>query len=662
MGVTINVTRLQPGGPAVPQTSVSISETQAGVAATMLSISETQAYAAPATVSISQTQAGVAAADAVAATLEWSSASGIVSGSASVTYTVGGMPYTESFSPTGTSGTYQFLVAGAATSISVDTDTGSLTDGNSHVGSSSDFTWDMSLGTGSDAVSAVNEQWTITFGAVPTGGEFDYVGAGSTVNPTIDVTASLASIELMISSAMPSGGSTITVTPSEDGLSWLIDYGPGPLGFAPTVATTTNTVNELSEQWTIVFAAVPMTGSFAYSTYNGSVMLNATDDETTLAASINLLADTVTVSKSVDGLSWVIDYGYRSLGYTFYVDIYQNTLNALNEQHTLVFSQCPTTGSFTLDYTADGGSLITEIAYDSGGTALQTALAGVLGYAPIVTPIDSVTFLIDYGTTNSVGVPVATSQLDPAVAQNEIWSVSYAHPVASGTLSITGPAGTPSPIAANASAATVAGSINESLNEGTSDLTGAIGGTLQNPFYLITFAGSFATTDMSGYTITFDGTSLVAAGGGNDPTLSTLLSAIDLSQVPNTYTIDATSGPATVTGTLDLTNLTAGNVKDTIVIGGVTGTYNPLAAAVFPAVEHVSTVETAYGPTGAEYAGTLDMTLYDLKSAVVFPDPTVVFNEANGGPANWGFPATLGPGTATTSGGALRGGVIYIGL
>ena len=94
MGVTINVTRLQPGGPAVPQTSVSISETQAGVAATMLSISETQAYAAPATVSISQTQAGVAAADAVAATLEWSSASGIVSGSASVTYTVGGMPYT----------------------------------------------------------------------------------------------------------------------------------------------------------------------------------------------------------------------------------------------------------------------------------------------------------------------------------------------------------------------------------------------------------------------------------------------------------------------------------------------------------------------------------------------------------------------------------------
>lgn len=48
-----------------------------------------------------------------------------------------------------------------------------------------------------------------------------------------------------------------------------------------------------------------------------------------------------------------------------------------------------------------------------------------------------------------------------------------------------------------------------------------------------------------------------------------------------------------------------------------TGTYDPMAAAVFPAEANVSTVETAYGPTGAEYAGALDMSLYTLISGVV---------------------------------------------
>lgn len=49
---------------------------------------------------------------------------------------------------------------------------------------------------------------------------------------------------------------------------------------------------------------------------------------------------------------------------------------------------------------------------------------------------------------------------------------------------------------------------------------------------------------------------------------------------------------------------------------GGTGTYNPMAAAVFPSAANVSTVETAYGPTGAEYAGALNMTLYTLISGV----------------------------------------------
>ena len=36
----------------------------------------------------------------------------------------------------------------------------------------------------------------------------------------------------------------------------------------------------------------------------------------------------------------------------------------------------------------------------------------------------------------------------------------------------------------------------------------------------------------------------------------------------------------------------------------LTGTYDPIASSVFPAAANVLEAETAYGPTGAEYAGT----------------------------------------------------------
>ncbi len=80
----------------------------------------------------------------------------------------------------------------------------------------------------------------------------------------------------------------------------------------------------------------------------------------------------------------------------------------------------------------------------------------------------------------------------------------------------------------------------------------------------------------------------------------------------------AVFGPASGTaGTYDVTNVSAGNIKDGVSIGGVAGTYDPMAAAVFPAEADVNSADVAYGPTGAEYAGALDMSLYTLISGVV---------------------------------------------
>ena len=49
--------------------------------------------------------------------------------------------------------------------------------------------------------------------------------------------------------------------------------------------------------------------------------------------------------------------------------------------------------------------------------------------------------------------------------------------------------------------------------------------------------------------------------------------------------------------------------------------YTLTAGIVWPAEANVSDIETAWGPTGAEYAGELDMSLYTLISGVTFPDP-----------------------------------------
>jgi hypothetical protein len=137
-----------------------------------------------------------------------------------------------------------------------------------------------------------------------------------------------------------------------------------------------------------------------------------------------------------------------------------------------------------------------------------------------------------------------------------------------------------------------AGSVGESdgigrVNGGQLQLNGglvdALPASMPGPNALLVNNGSvvyLGPSDLTGYVLA---TSVVNA------------SHVD-SQYP-TYS----GGPQ---GTLDLSNLVAGNIKNTVTIAAVTGSYDPMAAAVFPAANQVlATIQ--YGPTGAEYTGTL---------------------------------------------------------
>jgi hypothetical protein len=59
------------------------------------------------------------------------------------------------------------------------------------------------------------------------------------------------------------------------------------------------------------------------------------------------------------------------------------------------------------------------------------------------------------------------------------------------------------------------------------------------------------------------------------------------------------------------------------------GTYDPMAAAVFPLAANVEVAETAYGPTGAEYAGALDLAAAEAAAAAGQKVTDAAFLETN---------------------------------
>lgn len=80
-------------------------------------------------------------------------------------------------------------------------------------------------------------------------------------------------------------------------------------------------------------------------------------------------------------------------------------------------------------------------------------------------------------------------------------------------------------------------------------------------------------------------------------------------------------------GTLDLPDVA--DVKDGVHYDNnlKEGSYDPVASAVFPAEANVSSVETGYGPTGTEYAGSLEMSFYTLKANIVLPQYVLTGND-----------------------------------
>ena len=79
-----------------------------------------------------------------------------------------------------------------------------------------------------------------------------------------------------------------------------------------------------------------------------------------------------------------------------------------------------------------------------------------------------------------------------------------------------------------------------------------------------------------------------------------------------------------------------------------TGTYDPMAAAVFPAVANTLEAEAAFGPTGAEYAGT-----YHAPDAAEVID-TAVFGAASATPGTFAVPAEADVRDAETYGSAAE--------
>jgi hypothetical protein len=87
----------------------------------------------------------------------------------------------------------------------------------------------------------------------------------------------------------------------------------------------------------------------------------------------------------------------------------------------------------------------------------------------------------------------------------------------------------------------------------------------------------------------------------------------------------------------DIANCSAGNIKDSVTIDDVTGTYDPTADDVWPAEEDVFYGTGAYGPTGADYtpskraSSIANCSAGNIKSGVVIDDVTGTYAGGAGG-------------------------------
>jgi hypothetical protein len=90
--------------------------------------------------------------------------------------------------------------------------------------------------------------------------------------------------------------------------------------------------------------------------------------------------------------------------------------------------------------------------------------------------------------------------------------------------------------------------------------------------------------------------------------------APDASEVISTATFGV---DGVVSGTYDVSDVAAGNIKSGASIGGVAGTYDPLASAVWPNINYVHSDAGSYGPAGNDYTPALSaLANYTLISGI----------------------------------------------
>ncbi|MDD4889711.1 MAG: hypothetical protein PHU85_07245 [Phycisphaerae bacterium] len=337
-----------------------------------------------------------------------------------------------------------------------------------------------------------------------------------------------------------------------------------------------------------------------------------------------------------------------------------------------------TEGSFTLSFQ---NTTTDQLAWNASYSDVETALALIDTVGSASSGADYHTTWTHDSTTGNDAITasdpnVAVTQ-DAAyqAAVDEVQTVTFTTATLGGYYLLAFEGYTTSALVFSSTASSVADALIALASIGATNVsvTNAVGGgfdvsfigTLaaadQNMMTATDYTVVLADLDLSGYVAT---TSVV--GGqyvltGNDNYTGGTAGTLTL---PAVGKVDTTAGAYGVGGTgstptLDLTDLVAGNIKDGVTINGVLGTftnttdyqlktdsvlisaisativksgetitatsgathvdgtYDPMSAAVWPAVANVSTVETAWGPTGAEYAGTLNMTLYCLISTVV---------------------------------------------
>lgn len=296
---------------------------------------------------------------------------------------------------------------------------------------------------------------------------------------------------------------------------------------------------------------------------------------------------------------------------------------AVNEVQTIIFTN-PGSGTYTLSFdngatNATTGSLGWNVAAGTVETALN-AIGSISGTGSVAVGDNTgggflVTFLGGLGGVDVnllVGDAAALIYI-AAVDEVHTWTNTRAN---AGAYTISFDSGgncTTVMLSWNANDATVESALETLTSIGAGNI--AASGTWGSR--TLTFGGALGGQPITPNFTWDDNTVLLPTAGqvedgvwfgNNAATEGEFTHTTDFQAKTDSVLISAISATIVALGST-ITATTGGTHVD--------GNYDPMAVAVFPAEANTSTVETDYGPTGANYHGALDLTLYQLKTTSV---------------------------------------------